>query len=743
MREQLINIFSKIIEGGLILLVFLLPLFFLPITSEAFEFPKQILLFFFVSVLTIFWAIKMILERKVKILHSPLTLPILIFFGIFIISIIFSVHRFSSIYGPYPRLHGGLISLISYLLTFFLVAANLKEKKQISRILISLSLSGFLLVTIGILNFFDRYLLKDFLINRFLTPAGSADATSLFLALLLPILLFTFFFGERKILSILPGVISFCFIFYIFLISTLPAILSVFLIFFLVLLFAQLKLSRGTAIKIGIFFLILLFLLAINNWDFIRSKIPLLKERPIQHDIALDQNTGWAITTGGFQNLKFLALGSGPGTYLFDFTVFKPVRFNQTPLWDLRFEKSSNEYFQIASTLGLLGLIAFIYILLTIIRIAKGIWSEKEIFLGATLSSILVFIFISFFVSSVTLTSFAFWLFLGLFLASANLVKATGIREVELSLATVQAKGLGIRLSSAEVPEVKGEILPWLVALITLLILVPLLWRETKIFQAELYFTKAQAEQFKERPNPDFILQSLQKARNTMPQNDAYRRALSATSLNFALLAEQQKALSQEVKQQLLQMAILEGEMAALRIAPHNIFNWENLQQIYTRITVPQQEDLLFNTVFPQEILLDPRNPRHYNDRGWSHFNFRNDTEAAKDDFRTATDLKQDFADAHYNLAKVYREEGKKDRALQEYEQTLNLLNQQISQLEPIASARPDFQSIFNQLKQSEEQVRKEKENLQLEIEKEKAPLPEEVKPPEEIPGPTEETPIP
>jgi len=724
MREQLVNIFSKIIEGGIIFLVFLLPLFFLPITTEAFEFPKQILLFFFVGILTIFWAIKMILEGRVKILHSPLTIPILIFFFVFVVSTIFSVHRFSSIWGSYPRLYGGLVSLISYLLIFFLVTSNIKEKRQISRILVSLSVSGFFLATIGILNFFDRYIFKNYLANRFLTPAGSADSTSLFLATLLPVVLFVFFFEKRKILIFFSGVASLIFLLYILFISQLAALLSVFLIFILTFFFAKSQISKGVAVKMGIFFLIIIFLLTINNWNFIRTKIPFLKDRPIQHDIVLDQNTGWQIAVGGFQNLKFLTLGSGPSTYLLDFTVFKPVRFNQTPFWNLRFEKSSNEYFQIFSTLGFLGLVAFLLILLSIFKIAKAIWSEKEILTETLFSSLLTFAFISLFVPSATLNGFLFWLFLGLFLASASLVKTAWIKEIELSLAAVQTKGL----------EVKKEILPWLIGIILIPILGVLSWQEIKIFRAELYFAKAQREQ----SNIDFIFQSLQKARDIMPSNDTYRRVLSASALNFAFLAEQQKTLSQEIKQQLLQLSIMEGERA-VRLASYNILNWENLQQVYTQITVPQQDDLLFNTIFPQEIFLDPLNPRHYNDRGWLYFNLRNDSEAAKNDFRRVADLKPDFADAHYNLARIYRGENKKERALQEYDQTLNLLNQQISSLEPVTLTNPDLQRVFSQLQQSAEQIKKEKEELSAEIEQEKAKS-EETKQPEKT-VPSEEKP--
>jgi tetratricopeptide (TPR) repeat protein len=304
-----------------------------------------------------------------------------------------------------------------------------------------------------------------------------------------------------------------------------------------------------------------------------------------------------------------------------------------------------------------------------------------------------------------------------------------GVREVELSMAMVQPK---------DKFEARGEIFPWILGLITILILLPLIWQEINILRAEIYFTKSQNRNV----NADVILKSLAKARDLMPAQDSYRRTLSVTALNLALIGQQQKVLTQEVKQQLLQTAVTESQLAA-QLAPYNIFNWENLQQVYTVVTVPRQEDLLINNVIPQEILLDPLNPRHYNDRGWLYFNLKNDSEAAKDDFRTAIRLKPDFPDAHYNLARVYRGKGEKNLSLSEYEQTLSLLNQQISSLEAIAVNRSNLQGSVSQLKQSADQIKKEKEELQAEIEAEKIKQ-QEIQPPTEgIPLPPETTPPP
>ncbi|MFC1630107.1 hypothetical protein ACFL06_01065 [Patescibacteria group bacterium] len=717
MRERLIDMCSKIIQWGVIALVFLLPLVYLPTVTDRFEFPKQLFLFFFVAVLTVVWAIKMVLERKIKILHSPFTLPVLLFFAVLFLATIFSTNQFSSLYGPYPRLHGGLVSFFIYILSFFLVASNIREKKQIYHIFTALAASGLALVVIGLLNFFNLSFFGDFLKGRFITLAGSADRTSLFLALLLPVTLLTFFFEKKA--RIITGILSFLFILYIFLISSLAAMVSVFLIFLLVLVFTKLRLSKEVALRIGAALLLCVLLFGITNWEDVRAKTPFLKDNPAQHDITISQNTGWAIATGGLQNLKLLALGSGPGTYLFDFTSFKPTRFNQSPFWNLRFEKSSNEYFNMVSVIGIMGLIAFLYLLVKILKIgmqllrrvrlsSQNALEKKEENNGAkttgiiTFTTLFLFMVISLFTTSFTLTAWMFWLFLALMIVSLRSLGFEKIKEIEPSLGTIQLRGLN---------EKKGEIMPWIAAFIILLVLVPLTLKEIKIFNAERYYVRAQAEQIKDQPDATEILKSLILARNTSLENDAYRRALSSTSLNFAILGSQQQSITEKMQQDLLTSAITEAQ-TAVAINRFNIFNWENLQRVYALVTIEDQVDRLIN-VFSNQIPLDPTNPRHRNDLGWAYFNLVNDTELAKINFQSAITLKFDFADAHYNLARVYKEEGKTDRAVQEYEQTLTFINEQIVSIEDLISLRPDLENTYNQLIQFRTQVEADIQGVQ------------------------------
>ena len=129
------NLLNRIIKISIYLLVFLLPLFFLPFTFEAFEYNKQYLLFFLVSIALFAWLAKMVFcDKEIRFRYSPLDLFVLGFLFIAILSAIFSVDKSSSLFGFYGRFSDGLIGLLSLGVLYFLVTNNIREVKGILRV---------------------------------------------------------------------------------------------------------------------------------------------------------------------------------------------------------------------------------------------------------------------------------------------------------------------------------------------------------------------------------------------------------------------------------------------------------------------------------------------------------------------------------------------------------------------------------------------------------------------------------
>jgi hypothetical protein len=70
---------------------------------------------------------------------------------------------------------------------------------------------------------------------------------------------------------------------------------------------------------------------------------------------------GWAIAVDSFKNAPIF--GIGPANFVSAFTRFKPIDINQTDYWNVTFGLSSNYYLHLLSTVGSLGLAAYLFLI--------------------------------------------------------------------------------------------------------------------------------------------------------------------------------------------------------------------------------------------------------------------------------------------------------------------------------------------------------------------------------------------
>lgn len=132
---------TRIIAGCFYTLFFLVPLVFAGDTSELFEFNKMWLTFVIAIVIGLTWGAKVLLQKRLVIVRTPLDIPILLFLLSQIISSIFSLDQHVSFWGYYSRFNGGLLSTITYVFLYYAFVSNLGRKHIINILQISL-LSG-------------------------------------------------------------------------------------------------------------------------------------------------------------------------------------------------------------------------------------------------------------------------------------------------------------------------------------------------------------------------------------------------------------------------------------------------------------------------------------------------------------------------------------------------------------------------------------------------------------------------
>lgn len=126
-----INILNKIIEYGFYAIFFLVPLALAPDTSELFEFNKMWITYILSLVILAAWVSKMLIKREFKVQRTPLDIPIILFLLSQIISTVFSLDRYISLWGYYSRFNGGLFSLIAYIFLYYAFVSNFRENAKI------------------------------------------------------------------------------------------------------------------------------------------------------------------------------------------------------------------------------------------------------------------------------------------------------------------------------------------------------------------------------------------------------------------------------------------------------------------------------------------------------------------------------------------------------------------------------------------------------------------------------------
>ena len=114
---KLDKLIAIIIKG----FVFLFPLFFLPWTSEYFEFNKQFLLWLATGLALFLWLIRQAVAGRVKIKLNPLNFPIIIFLALTGVSALFSLDVFSSFFGSYGHFSDAWLGLLSLAVFYFLL----------------------------------------------------------------------------------------------------------------------------------------------------------------------------------------------------------------------------------------------------------------------------------------------------------------------------------------------------------------------------------------------------------------------------------------------------------------------------------------------------------------------------------------------------------------------------------------------------------------------------------------------
>lgn len=640
--------------------LFLLPLLFLPFFTDPFGLPKQAILLTVTFAGLLIWGLQTLFERRVTLRATPLTLPLTLFFAVVLISSLIPLIQSggtlkTSIIASYP--------LLSLVIFFFVTIHAVQKSKHTQLLTASFLLGTSLSAAFSILNFFNIYVLPF--------PEVHVPAFNSFGNLLHAL----FFF-----VALIP-------------LTTLAVI----------------KMLPERKPQLAAYLVALVILVSASFVTLYQIRLNLLP-----------QTVGLKVATGAIgQNFQTLFFGTGPGTYIADFTRFRPASFNQSEVWNLRFLNSSSFILEILATLGILGFISFLFIIYKTVRNFPGMKDPiaQGLFAGAGVLFVLSLFF------PLTFPTLA----LLIVLLTLYILRSQRMEETTLAMIALP-KGVSTNL------------LPGIVFGVFLILAGISFYFQGTYLVSDIKFQQAIVAARQNRGTETYNLQ--REAISIFPARDDYYRTFSQTSLLLANNLATREGLTDQDKQtlvSLVQQSIISARTAAT-LFPDNVLNWENLASIYrSLIGFGDGADRFAIASAQQAIRLDPSNPQLYIFLGGIYYQLTQ-WDSAITQFQTAISLKPDFANAYYNMGHALEKKGDLTGALAQYRIVQNLVPDLPEDKTKIDA---EVEVIVNRIGEAEAAAAVEKTKIgpaelpqpPLEIATPSATLPEQ-KPPVVIPQP-------
>lgn len=679
MKNNIAAILNSSITTLLLVVAGLTPLLFLNQTTEFFEMPKMVFLLVSTVVLLGLWIASWIVKGKVEITRTPLDIPLLVLLAIVLLSTYFSDTRYSAIYGNFPRVHGSAAAWATYIALYFVTVSNLKNLSQIKAFMYVLYGSGVAVALISLLSYFNLFLPFNFARAVNFTPTGSTFSTVAFLAMLLPLPLISLLKNNKYLPMPVAMALSIVFGVTLALLGSIPAyivVASTFALCFLAARPRKVDLFRKALPMFLIPAAVTVLVGVIAFLPVSGNKIQQL-QASFPKEIQLPFEISWKVSATAFRDAPYI--GTGPSSYLFNFTTYKPLEFNSLPFWNFSFDTAHNEFLQVLGTLGILGLLSLLIISLVVLNsVRKNLFSSAHDDAPDTAGILLPALAVS------GLTSIALMAIHATTLVSAvSTILVFALLMVAQKSIRSKVVHLSMGLKASTLDNKQFDLLPVIVFVVFLAGAVPLLYQTSKAVRADYYHRQALLQA---NVSGNKTYEYLQKAETLNPVIDLYRIDLAQT--NFALAnaiaiqkgpteANPKGSLTDQDRrtiQTLISQAINEGRVS-VALSPLSARNWEVLASVYRNISGIAQNALSFSLdAYGRAIQRDPLNPSLRISVGGIYYTAQNYDLAIRF-FTDAANLKPDNANAYYNLAIALREKGDLQNAKLVADQAVNLLS--------------------------------------------------------------------
>ena len=588
-KEQ--SIYALLTRFFLLAAVFLVPIFFSSLNSQVLELNKAAIFYLLTLLAAVFWFVDLSVNKEKKIKKPLLLTPLLIFAIIYLISSLFSYQLDYSLIGTTNYYHHSLLSIVFFIIFFFLIINNFKDRKDIKRVLTVFIFSSAAASLVFFVKIFKLYIFPwEFAkISYFNLVVNSSSGFSVYLALVTLLCFILLIKGEVKWKKIFYTSLISLNLVILFLMDVNAGWYALIIGFVTLLFFLTVKIKetsvRWTSLSsiIVAFSILMLFISSTGVYNI-----------GVSTDISLDQATSLSVTKSSL--IKNPLFGSGPGTFYFDLSRFRPLEFNDNELWNFSFIKSGSEWWQMISTLGILGFGAYLslfvmYIILLIKKLyrLKSEGDDKYLVLFIACFS-LIFLSGLFYCFSFSLM-FILFLFLALGMASLGTFQE---KKEENILEKYKSAFSSLGLS------------------IIIILAIVIVYLTGRAWMADYYLNKAN-KAVENQENLAVVQEYLINAVENFNWQETYNFTLAQNYLVRAQVEAQQLQPDMAKIQEWITYSLIYADKA-VQMAEKDPAIYSALTNLYQDINLLTQDDISEQIIEAHQktIELDKNNPQYY-----------------------------------------------------------------------------------------------------------------------------------
>ena len=183
--------YRMIVRWALIIGAFLVPIFFLPWTTNVLEWNKNLLVLGVAGTGLIAWLLALVSSGRFTWRPNVFDKGVLAVFGATLVATIFSMTRFNSLFGTATTLSSSFMMVCAFTIIYFLIVNSVEDEGQALTMVIRTSLT--LVLLFGLFQIVGVHVLKFLSILKFtdssaFNSAGSVDGLGALAAISLPLL---------------------------------------------------------------------------------------------------------------------------------------------------------------------------------------------------------------------------------------------------------------------------------------------------------------------------------------------------------------------------------------------------------------------------------------------------------------------------------------------------------------------------------------------------------------------------